>query len=340
MPEQTQVSAPARLHFGLFSIGKQTQVRFGGAGLMLDGPRTVVTARGCDRLVIEDCSGGEDSDPSGPSRSLLVDSLTSAVHRWFEHTQMLLPDVCQPQELPLRLTIESRAQRHVGLGSGTQLTLATVVSAAAHLDIPLPTVSELGAITGRGRRSAIGSHGFWSGGFLVDRGKTQDDDLAPLDLQFEFPQRWPIVTLIPEKSAGLSGAQEKEAFRTLPETTEDERIQMTRLVRDEIAPAILNQDYERFAVGLRRFGQQSGAMFAAAQQGNYNGPVVTQLVETVINLGVPAVGQSSWGPCVFAICPDPAAAHRLVAQLLERSDSTVQISVRHADNQGVRIESQ
>ena len=34
------VTAPARLHFGMFSFGVPTERQFGGAGVMIDGPAT------------------------------------------------------------------------------------------------------------------------------------------------------------------------------------------------------------------------------------------------------------------------------------------------------------
>ena len=46
---------------------------------------------------------------------------------------------------------------------------------------------------------------------------------------------------------------------------------------------------------------RAGDAFAAAQGGRYAAPAVTALVARLRGLGVKGVGQSSWGPTVFAV---------------------------------------
>ena len=59
----------------------------------------------------------------------------------------------------------------------------------------------------------------------------------------------------------------------------------------------------------------AGRVFAAEQGGVYSSPRVAALIARVRGLGVPAVGQSSWGPTVFALTPDVDRADWLAGQL-------------------------
>ena len=46
-------------------------------------------------------------------------------------------------------------------------------------------LKELTRLTGRGRRSAVGTYGFVQGGFLVETGKVPGESLAPLALRIQ-----------------------------------------------------------------------------------------------------------------------------------------------------------
>lgn len=55
-------------------------------------------------------------------------------------------------------------------------------------------------------------------------------------------------------------------------------------------------------------------LFSPVQGGPYNGPIVFQLVETLISRGAQGVGQSSWGPSVFSWFKDNESAQQFVSQ--------------------------
>ncbi|MEL7496902.1 MAG: hypothetical protein AAFN77_04790 [Planctomycetota bacterium] len=320
----TIVSAPSRLHFGLFSIGDQLAYRFGGAGLMIDRPRTVIRSRRADRLTIA------ASD---------VDRLRPIVERWFAASHGLLRDqqIHSHDELPVELSIDTCPPVHCGLGSGTQLALSIATSLVLACGLPMPNSDELATSVDRGKRSAIGSHGFLRGGFLVDRGKRSDQLIAPLDLRVDFPSEWRVVTIINPNASLVFGAVEKSAFESLPPTTPAQRNAMVELMKNRVIPALMNEDFESFCQHLFEFGRRSGTMFQDIQGGPFNGPQVEAMIDLVREFGLAGTGQSSWGPCVYAITPDEGAANDLASFLVEKLGPEVNISICRGDNQGVQI---
>lgn len=319
------VSAPARLHFGLLSIGRSLEYQFGGCGLIIDGPRTEITVCPAKELSIV-----------GPE----ADEVQSTLAHWFASNQLMFDSnfsINQIEQLPLAFQIKRVARRHSGFGSGTQLAMAAIFGAFKCLGLPSPSSNDLAIATGRGKRSAIGSHGFLQGGFLVDRGKKAGDALAPLELQLDFPTAWPIVTVLPEKAKGLFGKSETSAFQNLPDSSAGQREQMIDLVKNEMVNAIIDRDYSRFAKSVYEFGHRCGSMFESIQGGPYNGSQVAETVRIIRELGVEAVGQSSWGPCVFAVLENQQQANRFVERLATALPDNTQINIRQADNQGAML---
>ena len=325
MPKKHLCTSPARLHFGLLTVGDALQYRYGGAGLMIKGPATIVEAESCDQLEVL----GRFSEVA-----------RRTIEHWYSIYQpMLAADfgVSDISALPLRINVLETPPRHSGFGSGTQLALSVVVAAMRCLGLPDLSDKELAVATGRGKRSAIGSHGFRRGGFLVDRGIAGGENLAPLDLRIDFPTDWPIVAILPSNVCGISGADEKQAFKNLPPSTPQHRQQMVDLLKTSIVPAVMAQDYDAFAESIFEYGNRSGQMFESIQGGAYNGQAIQNVVDLVREFGVTATGQSSWGPCVFAILPNQNQANDLVDFLSQRLPVETQIDTWFADNQGMRL---
>jgi len=255
VPETHLCTSPARLHFGLLTVGNSLEYRYGGAGLMIDGPNTVVAAQPADQLEV-----------FGTSREVAL----RTIEHWYSINQTMLANdfaVHQFAELPIRIEILKTPPRHSGFGSGTQLALSVITTTMQCLGLPIPNATELAIATGRGQRSAIGSHGFRRGGFLVDRGIAADSEpagkqqLAPLDLRIDFPTDWPIVTIVPPGVQGVSGSDEKAAFKNLAPSTPQHRQLMTELLKTTIVPAVMTQNHDAFAAGIFEYGHRSGRMF-------------------------------------------------------------------------------
>jgi predicted sugar kinase len=89
---------------------------------------------------------------------------------------------------------------------------------------------------------------------------------------------------------------------------------------------------------LHDFNARVGDVFAAAQGGTYAHPRLTELVAFIREQGIAGVGQSSWGPTIFAIVGDKDRADDLVRRVRRRFDlSATEVFPTVADNVGATI---
>jgi beta-RFAP synthase len=304
-----RVTAPARLHFGPFGLPLEGAScwpdrhgvaaipvrRFGGAGLMVEGPAL--------RLSIVPAPEWWAEGPLA-GRAL-------AFARRFAST------VAGGALSPQRLVVESVPPEHCGFGTGTQLGMAVARALAEVALTPDRDDAALARRTGRGSRSALGVYGFARGGFLVEGGKRDEAALSPLVARVCFPEAWRVVIAIPPGPAGLHGHRERQAFHQLaagqvPLTTTDA---LCRLVLLGMLPALIEEDLDAFGEALYDFNARAGEMFAAVQGGTYASAAVAELVAFIRRQGVRGVGQSSWGPAVFAVAAGEEQAQALAGRV-------------------------
>ncbi|AMV26978.1 hypothetical protein VT84_21430 [Gemmata sp. SH-PL17] len=307
-----RVVAPSRLHFGLFRVpvageSEAGSRAFGGAGLMIEQPGVVVTVRPADSWQFE-----------GP--------LASRAQVFAMRFMLALPE---ERRRPFQVLVERCPAEHTGLGVGTQLGLAIAKALAVATgggDELLST--DLAARIGRGERSAIGVHGFDQGGLLIDRGKLPGEGVSPLFGQLPLPSEWRVVLFTPAGAGHWHGASERQAFATaVPGDPEALR----RLAETVLWPAAQREDIDAFGEAVHEFNRKAGEPFSAAQGGEYASPDIAALIEDVRATGVRGVGQSSWGPTVFAITPDSDTALSLTLRFRSRVPCFVtRISTGHS----------
>ncbi len=299
-PQPVQITAPSRLHFGMLSFGQPNTRQFGGAGVMISQPQLRLTITPAERLGVE-----------GP--------LAERVTPFLGHLAQNAP--WWPPVPRCRILIDAAPPQHSGLGSGTQLGMALGLGLARFFDAPPQTAAELARAVGRGKRSAIGAHGALVGGLLVESGKRSTDELSPLICRIELPEAWRFVLVIPQGETGLSGEAEQQAFDRLPPVSPATTAALCRELLTELLPAAVEADFERFGESVYRFGRMAGGCFAARQGGVYASPAIERVVDRCRREGIRGVGQSSWGPTVYALCPAQSVAEALAAQLAESAEA-------------------
>jgi beta-RFAP synthase len=304
-----RVTAPSRLHFGLLSLpptgpplwenalGEPVLParRFGGVGLMVERPGLAVSVR-----------SAADWQACGPLAGRAIDFA-----RRFAQTVAEAP--------PAQLTVERCAPPHAGLGTGTQLGLAVARALALHWGLPDLGAVELARRVGRGTRSALGIHGFAQGGFLVDGGQGPVGGIGALVARADFPEEWRVVLVIPPEAQGLHGRDEAEAFERLPGGGWDlaRTEALCRLVLLGMLPALREGDVQAFGEALYDFNRRVGEGFRCVQGGVYSRAQAMEITAELRRLGVRGVGQSSWGPSLFAVAGDPETAEHAVRRLGE-----------------------
>ncbi len=221
-----------------------------------------------------------------------------------------------PSVLPHRLSIDSAPPEHCGFGTGTQLGLTVARALAKSSGLALDNPVDLAHSVDRGQRSALGIHGFAHGGFLVEGGKRTANAVSPLLARVPFPEEWRVVVVVPDTDAGRHGAEESAAFsRLLHEGCRQDTDAMCRLVLLGMLPALMERDLESFGECLYDFNARAGVAFASVQGGTYASAQVAELVAFLRQLGTRGVGQSSWGPGVFAIVEDEDRAAGIVERV-------------------------
>jgi len=212
----------------------------------------------------------------------------------------------------LQIEVEYAPREHIGLGVGTQLALSIAAAICVVCELRRPHASDLAHLAGRSARSGIGTHGFELGGFLVDAGKSGEHKHHRPISHANIPSGWRFVLFCPKTARGISGAAEKTAFERLPPTRIQVGHEARHLALAELAPAAAAGDFVRFSDSLYAFNRMAGSYFASAQGGIFASEQTTNLVQRLRKLGVDGVGQSSWGPSVFALCESQSAAEDLL----------------------------
>ena len=288
-----RIQAPSRLHFGLFSLAADAPRRnldgepvlparrFGGVGLMVEEPGLVLLAE-----------PASDWSACGP-----------AADRVLEFAKAFARERIQP----MRFTFQQAPPEHAGFGTGTQLALAVARALAINSGRPEWNAESVAQKVGRGLRSAIGVHGFDRGGLIVEAGKLAGEAIAPLLFHHRLPEAWRIVLVQAGSEPALHGGAERAAFDNLqspPELTD----LLCRLVLLEMLPALKAGDCQALGEAVYDFNARVGEAFAPIQGGRYCSALVAEMVRFVRSLGITGVGQSSWGPTVFAIVEDESRA--------------------------------
>jgi len=287
-----RVEARGRLHFGFLDLsGGARGRRFGGLGLALAAPRLVLRVARAEGLRVE-----------GPQADR-VEAVAVRVHRHLE---------VRPH---LHVVVEEAIPEHVGLGSGTQLALALATAIARQRGLDA-SVARLCALTGRAQRSGVGFHLFRFGGFVVEGGHASTGPAAgevpPLLARHDLPAAWRVVVALPEGTQTVSGEAEEEAFRRLRPARAATLDRISRVVLTGLLPAIVERDLAAFGSALAELQELVGACFAPAQGGTFH-PAAARLARALKEGGACGVGQSSWGPAVYAFAGDEREEERVAA---------------------------
>lgn len=283
MNERVTITTGARLHFGPLAVRAASGPDFGGLGLMVEHPRCVVTVTQSDQDWIE---AGER---------------TERIRAWVECCRRHSPVP------PCAIRLQECIPEHAGFGSGTQLALAVGRGlSAVGGEHAIDTVA-LARRVERGRRSAVGIHGFAAGGLIVDAGRRQPGTIGELACRLEVPSAWRFVLVTPPRQ-GLSGQPESVAFERLQPMPAPLTGQLSRLVLCDILPAVRRTDFATFAAALEEYGTRVGQYFAPVQGAVFSDARMLALADSLRFSRRLASVQTSWGPSIAIPCPDETTA--------------------------------
>jgi beta-RFAP synthase len=309
--ECVSVIVPARLHVGFVDLHGGLGRRYGSLGISLDTPQTRISLR-----------RGEALSVNGPSAARARRCLEALIARF-------------DLDPRLQLEIAAAIPEHVGLGSGTQLALATGVAVCRLHGLEVDTRALAGMLE-RGLRSSIGIGSFEHGGVILDGGRGEADQPPPVIARLPFPDEWRVLLIFDHARQGLHGSAETEAFRRLPAFPPEAAAHLCRVMLMVTLPAIAERDLDRFGAGLQELQRAVGDYFAPVQGARYSSEAVAEVLAWLESEGVRAVGQTSWGPTGFAILASEIEAARML-QAAERrwsADGGLRFTVSRGRNHG------
>jgi beta-RFAP synthase len=315
------VETPARLHLGFIDLNGECGRIFGSIGVALERPR----------YVLEAIPAGATQPDGGSEASEILNAVGDVSGRMGPGGGVTIREV---ESIP----------RHRGFGSGTQRRLA-VAFAVSHLVGKPVSLPELARLVGRGRRSGIGIAVFQRGGLVVDAGRrigpdghpAQDDlDLPPVIFQHPVPEDWYFVIVIPPGTQGLSGHQEDETFRQLPPMGQETVGRISRLTLMKVIPGVMTDDIQGFGEAIGEIQTLVGQYFAPYQGGIWATSTGKEVAARALERGAYAVGQSSWGPGLFALVRGEDSARILAQDLRDLlADTQPSVFYTRVNNRGM-----
>ncbi|WAI02182.1 beta-ribofuranosylaminobenzene 5'-phosphate synthase [Methanogenium organophilum] len=283
------VEAPARIHMGLIDMNGSSGRVDGGIGLSVEDPAVVIEAKRSSDIRVRSDNGNCDRIQKTAERVLTALGVQGGAE----------------------ITLHRTYPGHIGLGSGTQVSLATA-RAICELYRPLP-VREMAAVAGRGGTSGIGTAVFESGGFILDGGHRfgpsgAKSDFrpssasggvkpAPVLFRHPFPDDWRILLATPAIPEGASGKAEVDIFRQYCPVPVGEVQALCHTVMMQMLPGIIEKDLDLFGTAVNAVQSLGLKKVELGLQP----PLVHDLITALRDTGAAGVGLSSFGPTVYAI---------------------------------------
>jgi len=274
---------------GFIDLSGSLDRHFGSIGIAINEISTCLSVTHADQLTV-----------TGPSA---------------QRAKTCLSQLCQALSVSdkLNINIESAIPEHVGLGSGTQMSLAIGSALNEIYGLGL-TIRDIAAITERGLRSGIGIGIFEQGGLIVDGGRGEKTITPPVLAHFDVPEDWRFILVFDQRGQGLHGLQEIRAFKKLPPFPRQEAANLCYLLLMQGLPAIAENDLAKFGDVITRLQRSVGEHFAPVQGGVFTSPEVAEAMNWLAQQDAVAIGQTSWGPTAFCAIAEPARAEVVTNQ--------------------------
>ena len=287
------VIAPARLHMGFIDLSGSLGRHFGSIGVALNEIATRLSISKATQLQVN----GPSSDRAIKCTRVLCEALNVSDQ--------------------IQIDIDTAIPEHVGLGSGTQMSLAIGSALNSFYNLELST-RQIAKLTARGMRSGIGIGVFEQGGLVVDGGRGEQTVTPPVISHMDIPEQWRFILVFDQRGQGLHGDQEINAFKALPTFPHQEAARLCYLLLMQGLPAVAEQNINLFGDVITQIQQSVGEHFASVQGGVFTSPEVAEVMQWIEQQGTVAIGQTSWGPTGFCAVDSADKADALVLEMQQR----------------------
>jgi beta-ribofuranosylaminobenzene 5'-phosphate synthase len=291
------IKTPSRLHLTLIDLNGSLGRIDGGVGLTLEKPGLVLEmGRNSGGISVE---FQNHQNLPVKVRADYEDKIKTSARRMMDYLEL---------DGGYSFTVRETYPSHSGLGSGTQISLATgkLISELDHYHL---TASQIASIVGRGGTSGIGVVSFDKGGFIIDGGHPQDEkpqflpssaskaSPPPILARYDFPRDWKVILVIPNVMKNVSGEKEVNIFQEYCPIPVDEVQRLSHLLLMKMMPAVLEKDLDGFGEAVNSI-QNIGFKKVENQ---LQKPVIGEIMQLLRDAGAPGVGMSSFGPTIYAV---------------------------------------
>ena len=319
------IKTPSRLHMALIDLNGSLGRIDGGVGIALERPQVTLEAELIDVGILVE---GDDDG------------------RTFEVANMVLKNYGLKGGVHIRVL--EKYDKHVGLGFGTQLSLATAFSIAKLHGI-CTSPRELAKVVGRGGTSGIGVAAFETGGMIIDGGHTFGQDRqkqsflpssaskappAPVISRLDFPEDWSIVLATPKKNQKIHGSLEVELFSKHCPVPISEVQALSHIILMKLLPSVVIKDVTEFgeAVSLiQKIGFKKVEL-------NLQSEIVKEIMAAMVGTGAYGVGLSSFGPTLYTVVDSAKKAKAIAKAAEDRMKETGgKVLITKANNKGAEV---
>jgi len=344
------IITPSRVHLALIDLNGSLGRLDGGVGLSLSHPGFRITAQ-----------RAHETDIAGPDES---------TQRAKEVLELLREKYAVGHA---EIEIEESIPAHVGLGSGTQLSLAIAQAMCKLYAIDL-SHQEMALTAGRGGTSGIGVAAFSQGGFIVDGGHrfsarapsqagmpVPPDDAGsmlapplpgrdektsflpssasrgieppPVIARYDFPD-WDVLIAVPN-CRHISGEEEVTLFQALCPLPLNDVQALSHIILMKLLPALVQRDLKTFGEAVDQIQNIAWKKVEVKEQD----PIVRQVMAFLRDNGAHGVGLSSWGPAIFCFGEDLRALEAKTRAFLADTKAGGTCFLTRANNTGAMVES-
>jgi len=291
------IKTPSRLHLTLIDLNGSLGRIDGGVGLTLEKPGLVLEMQRNNGEISVDFQNRQELPVNVISD--YADKIKTSARKMMDHLEL---------DGGYSFTVCETYPSHSGLGSGTQLSLATgkLISESENQQITVPQIAN---IVGRGGTSGIGVASFDKGGFIIDGGHPQEEkpdflpssasqaSPPPIIARYEFPQDWDVILVIPNVMKNVSGEKEVNIFQEYCPIPVEEVQRLSHLLLMKMMPAVLEEDLDGFGEAVNSI-QNIGFKKVENQ---LQKPVIRDIMQLLRDAGAPGVGMSSFGPTIYVV---------------------------------------
>lgn len=288
--DQIHIKVFPRLHLSLMELGSNGYRKNGGIGFCIKDPSIILTFQ--------------------PSTEISLHTLLMCDFSIYEIDKLVAKLMYIRSEYELKWCIDlqaiSKVLRHFGLGSGTAITLACIEALFIVNEFVIAK-TDLQRLSGRGGTSGIGINTYFSGGLVLDLGRSFDAIPAKSSDDIDIPEELPLVLkhcVMPDWKCGiftpmdispLTLEEERHFFSKTCPLSENAVFETTYHAVCGVMGGVLANNFDQFCSGVNALQHCDWKASEIAMYGNKVNDKVKELME----LGCDAVGMSSLGPSLL-----------------------------------------